>query len=198
MEAPAPAAAAATMSFRPRTFEVRGNLIIKLNDSLGQDATIAAFDSAMARARPGQRIVIDLTDTPSGGNTTIARAILGWFVRRPTFYQVHSLPAEERRTGIARQWVEQVLPRAGKHHRGPVTVRVGRWTGSMGEGLAIGFDAIGARVEGSRMAGLLGAIYDHKLDRSGQVIKFPTERLSAVDGTPREKFVPEAAAGRDH
>ena len=61
----------------------------------------------------------------------------------------------------------------------------------MGEGLAIGFDAIGARVEGSRMAGLLGAIYDHRLERSGRVIKIPTERLYAVDGTPREHFVPQ-------
>jgi carboxyl-terminal processing protease len=174
--------------------ESEGDFLISFNDSLGFDATISAFDSAMARAKPGQRIVIDLTDTPSGGNTTIARAILGWFVQRPTFYQIHRLPAEERRSGIARQWVEQVLPRIGKYHNGPVTVRVGRWTGSMGEGLAIGFDAIGARVEGSRMAGLLGAIYDHKLDKSGQVIKFPTERLSHVNGTPREKFVPKAVS----
>ena len=144
----------------------------------------------MAGARPGQPIAIDLTDTPSGGNTVIARAILGWFVDRPRFYQVHRLPLEERRTGIARQWVEQVLPRPGKFHRGRVTVEVGRWTGSMGEGLAIGFDAIGARVTGTRMAGLLGAIYDHRLERSGLVLKLPTERLTAVNGTPREDFVP--------
>ncbi len=171
------------------------DLVIRFNDSLGDDATIGAFDTAMAKARPGQRVVIDLRDTPSGGNTTIARAVLGWFVDKPTFYQVHDLPAEKRRTGIARQWVEQVLPRAGKRHRGPVTVRVGRWTGSMGEGLAIGFHAMGALVEGSRMAGLLGAIYDHKLERSGQVIKLPTERLYAVDGTRRERFVPATKTG---
>jgi carboxyl-terminal processing protease len=169
------------------------DFVIKLNDSLGIDATIAAFDRAMARAKPRQRIIIDLTDTASGGNTTIARAILGWFVDKPTFYQVHNLPAEERRTGIARQWAEQVLPRRGKRHRGPVTVRVGRWTGSMGEGLAMGFHAIGARVDGSRMAGLLGAIYDYKLEHSGQTIKLPTERLYAVDGTPRERFLPKTS-----
>ena len=168
----------------------RGTLVIQLHDSLGNIATIAAFDRAMAKARPGQRVVVDLTDTASGGNTTVARAILGWFVDRPTFYQMHRLPVEEREYGVARQWVEQVLPRRGKRHRGPVIVRVGRWTGSMGEGLAIGFDAIGARVEGSRMAGLLGAIYDHRLQRSGQVIKLPTERLYTVDGRRREQFVP--------
>lgn len=167
------------------------NFVIRIHDSLGNSATVPAFDRVMARSNPGQRVVIDLTDTPGGGNTTVARAMLGWFVDKPTFYQIHRLPVEERDTGIARQWVEQVLPRAGKRHRGPVTVRVGRWTGSMGEGLAIGFNAIGARVEGSRMAGLLGAIYDHRLERSGQVIKIPTERLYAVDGTPREQFVPK-------
>jgi C-terminal processing protease CtpA/Prc len=172
------------------------DLVVAFHDSLGNDVTIPAFDSALARAKPGQRVILDLTDTPSGGNTTVARAILGWFVARPTFYQVHALPAEERRTGIARQWVEQVLPRPGKRHRAPVTVRVGRWTGSMGEGLAIGFAALGARVEGDRMAGLLGAIYDHRLEKSGQVIKLPTERLSAVDGTPRERFVPRPARPR--
>lgn len=165
-------------------------LRIRFNDSLGETATIAAFDAAMAGARPGQPILIDLTDTPSGGNSMVARAILGWFVDRPRFYQVHNLPAEERRTGIARQWVEQVLPRPGKLHRGRVTVEVGRWTGSMGEGLAIGFDAIGADVAGTRMAGLLGAVYDQRLEHSGLVLKLPSERLMAVDGTPREDFVP--------
>ena len=166
------------------------DLHISLGDSLGDNAAIEEFDRAMADAKPRQRIVVDLTDTPSGGNTTVARAILGWFVSKPSGYQVHALPAEERRTGVARQWVEQVLPRQGKRHSGPVTVCVGRWTGSMGEGLAIGFDAIGATVEGTRMAGLLGAIYDYPLGNSGVVVKLPTEKLSGVSGTARERFLP--------
>lgn len=164
--------------------------VIRFNDSLGDSGTIAAFDAAMANARAGQRVVLDLTDTASGGNTVVARAIMGWFVDGPTAYQIHNLPAEERETGIPRQWIEQVLPRPGKRHRGPVSVRVGRWTGSMGEGLAIGMDALGAEVSGGPIAGLLGAVYDHRLANSGLVIKLPTERLYAVDGTPREAFVP--------
>lgn len=172
------------------------DLVIRFNDSLGNNDTIAAFDQAMAAARPGQRVVLDLTDTASGGNTSVARGIMSWFVSKPTSYQMHILPAEERQTGVARRWIEQVLPRPGKHHRGPVTVRVGRWTGSMGEGLALGFDAIGARVEGEPMAGLLGAIYDYQLEQSGLTIKFPVERLYHVDGTPREAFVPKRARRR--
>lgn len=165
-------------------------LVLRFNNSLGDSRTIEAFDAAMATARPGQPVRLDLTDTPSGGNTTVARAIMGWFVDRPSFYQVHSLPREERETGIVRQWVEQVLPRTGKHHDGSLEIRVGRWTGSMGEGMAIGFDALGATVCGDPMAGLRGAIYDLRLDHSEGVIKLPVERLSAVDGTPREEFVP--------
>jgi carboxyl-terminal processing protease len=62
----------------------------------------------------------------------------------------------------------------------------------MGEGLAVGMDALGAEVAGGPMAGLLGAIYDHRLPNSGLVIKLPTERLYAVDGTTREAFRPRA------
>lgn len=168
-----------------------GRLVIRFHDSLGDSSTFSAFDRVMAKAPPGQPVVLDLTDTPSGGNTSVARGIIGWFVTKPTAYQIHNLPVEARDTGIARQWIEQVLPRPGKYHPGRVTVRVGRWTGSMGEGMAVGFWATGARIEGTRMAGLLGAIYDHPLSKSGMIVKLPTERLYAVDGTARESFVPQ-------
>ena len=56
---------------------------IRFNDSLGDSDTIAAFDAALAKVAPGRKLVIDLTDTASGGNTSVARAILGWFVKRP-------------------------------------------------------------------------------------------------------------------
>jgi carboxyl-terminal processing protease len=171
--------------------QVDGALVIRINDALGDRATIAAFNQAMTTEPPGQTLVLDLTETPSGGNTVVARAIMGWFVDAPSAYQIHSLPAEARETGIERRWIEQVLPRPGKRHNGPVIVRVGRWTGSMGEGLAIGLHAQGARVVGRPMAGLLGAVYDLRLPNSGLVIKIPVERLYAVDGTPREQFKPQ-------
>lgn len=180
---------------------------ICFNDSLGEDATIAAFDAAMRRIPSKSPVTIDLRDTPSGGNTVIARAVMGWFVTRATGYQIHNDPSEQRRTGIARQWIEQVLPRAGKYHAGPLTVRVGRWTGSMGEGLAIGLRAIKARITGGPMAGLRGAVSDINLAHSGITLKLPTERLMTVDGIPRELFLappdggnaprrPDSAAGR--
>jgi C-terminal processing protease CtpA/Prc len=171
--------------------------VIRFNNSLGDQDTIAAFDKAMAALPAKAPIVLDLTDTPSGGNTSVARAIMGWFVDRPRSYQVHQLPAEERETGIPRQWIEQVLPRVGKHHAVLPVVRVSRWTGSMGEGLAIGLAAFGARIEGTRMAQLKGAVYDFSLPSSGLGVKFPAERLYTVQGQPREDFVPAAVRGRE-
>ena len=61
----------------------------------------------------------------------------------------------------------------------------------MGEGLAIGFDAIGARVDGERAWPACSArstITGSTI--AGLVLKLPTERLSHIDGTPREDFEP--------
>jgi hypothetical protein len=174
------------------TEQFDGRLIIKINDSLGDEATVAAFDHVMNGINSLSALTLDLTDTPAGGNTVVARAILGWFVTGPCSYQVHNSPGEMRRTGIARQWVEQVLPRKGCYHSGPVKVKVGRWTGSMGEGIAIGFNAIGALVTGTKMAGLLGGIETFRLPHSGLEVRFPTEKLFGFDGTPRELFRPQS------
>jgi len=163
---------------------------IRVNNSLGNEAMIAAFDAAIAKIPSNQGLIIDLRDTPSGGNTTVARAVMGWFVKRPTGYQIHIRPEEERETGIPRQWIEQVLPREGKYRGRLPTVLVGRWTGSMGEGLAIGFAALGADVEGTKMAELNGAVEDVQLGDTDVSIKLPTERLMTTGYLPREDFVP--------
>ena len=165
--------------------------VIRFNNSLGDDATIAAFDTAMQLIPPSQEVVLDLRDTPSGGNTTVARAVMGWFTNKPHGYQVHNRPVEERETGIARQWIEQVLPRSGKYHRGRPTIWVGRWTGSMGEGLAIGFASMRAKVRGGPMAELNGSVEDLKIGDADMCIKLPTERLMTTTHTPREQFLPK-------
>lgn len=90
-----------------------------------------------------------------------------------------------------------MLPRTGKFHRKLPVVRVGRWTGSMGEGIAIGFAALGGRVEGARMAQLKGAVYDFSLPSSALAVKLPAERLYTVDGLPREQFVPALLRNRN-
>ena len=170
-----------------------GVMHIRFNNSLGESEAVAAFDAAMMQAHGARGVVIDLRDTPSGGNTVVARGVLGWFVSEPRFYQRHELVSETRQTGIRRSWVEEVSPRPIGQFSGRAVALVGRWTGSMGEGMAIGFDAIGVHVVGARMAGLRGAVYDFPLSNSGMVVKLPAERLWHVDGTPRELFMPSEA-----
>ena len=60
----------------------------------------------------------------------------------------------------------------------------------MGEGLAVGFAALGATVEGGPMAGLNGSVEDLPLGDTDLTIKLPTERVLTVAGQPRETFRP--------
>jgi carboxyl-terminal processing protease len=165
--------------------------VVRFNNSLGDSGTIDAFDNAMRAVPESDDLVIDLRDTPSGGNTTVARAIMGWFVTEPRGYQIHNRPAEQRQTGIPRQWIEQVLPREGKYRAELPIIVVGRWTGSMGEGIAVGFASLGAEIRGTKMAGLKGSIEDLWVGETDLSVKLPTEKLLTTSGYPRDDFVPE-------
>lgn len=168
---------------------------IRLGNSLGDSTLAPAFDAALTELADTQALVLDLRDTPSGGNSSVARALMGRFVAEPRPYQRHEAVAEERGTGVKRLWVEWVAPR-GERVAKPLVVLVGPWTGSMGEGLAIGLQAaIGAPVLGRTMAGLLGALGEFKLPHSGLLLRLPVEALTTVDGLARERFQPEILQG---
>jgi carboxyl-terminal processing protease len=180
---------------------------IRIHNSLGTMGLLKDFDTAMRDLEDSKGLILDLRDTPSGGNTTVARGIMGRFIEREGFYQKHSLPEEERSTGVKRSWVEIVSPRGDRPYTAPVVVLVDHWTGSMGEGIAIGMDGLKrATVVGTEMARLLGATHQITLPHSGIGVNFPAEKLFHVNGTPREDFVsmvlvdlqePEAQPARD-
>lgn len=165
---------------------------VRVNNSLGETELVKQFDEALARLRDTRALILDLRDTPGGGNTTVARGIMGRFVRRELPYQKHSLPSEERRYGTKRSWLELVSPRGPFVYDAPVVVLVNHWTGSMGEGIAVGMDGTGrAVVVGTEMARLAGAATSGvRLPHTGVGVTFPVEKLFHVNGTPRERFVP--------
>ncbi len=166
-------------------------VVMRMNNSLGDNASIAVFDAAVAAVPAGAHVVIDMRDTPSGGNSTVARAMLSHFVTRPMPYQHHELTYERVHFGVAREWTEYVEPRAPLLKDAPV-VLAGLWTGSMGEGITIGFDAAAeATVIGSNLGDLLGAMIEDELPASCLKVSFANERLSHVNGTAREDFIPE-------
>ena len=171
--------------------ERRGSLgTIRINNSLGNQALIGAFSEALASLAGTSTLLIDLRNTPSGGNTSVARGIMGHFVDHDRPYQVHVIPYEARVFGPARKFMEFVAP-FGERFTGKLYVAGGRWTGSMGEGLMVGFDAIGATTVGSDLAHLLGALSNETIAGSAARIDLGTEQLFTVDGLPREAYHPQ-------
>lgn len=162
---------------------------IKINNSLGNNNLIAEFDKTLDSLFQFKNLVIDLTETPGGGNSTVARAMMGRFTSQLLPYQIHEY--DEKQYQTKRHWLEYVTPRK-EIYKGNVYILVGRWTGSMGEGIAIGFDGMKrARIIGTEMAGLIGAISNFQLTETRIGFQFPTERLYHINGTPREDFLPE-------
>lgn len=170
--------------------ERHGDLaVIRINNSLGENALIAEFAAALAKLQDAPSLLIDLRNTPSGGNTTVARGIMGHFVDGDRPYQLHSIPGESRVFGPNRKFLEYVSP-FGDRYRGKVYVAGGRWTGSMGEGMMIGFDAIGATTVGTELADLLGALTNLRIEGSDARVDFATEALFTITGIPREQYRP--------
>jgi len=162
--------------------------IIRIHNSLGNGDLIGKFDEALDQLLDFETLILDLTETPSGGNTTVARATMGRFIEKELPYQKHEF--DETGFDTKRVWVEYVSPR-GVPFTNELIVKVGRWTGSMGEGIAIGFAGMNrGTVKGTQMAGLLGAVETFQLPESGIGFQIPVERLYHIDGTPREDFRP--------
>lgn len=167
--------------------ERQGTLgIIRINNSLGEQALIGQFAQALASLADTSMLLIDLRNTPSGGNTSVARGIMGHFVDHDRPYQVHVIPYETRVLGPTRKFVEYVAP-FGTRYAGKVYVAGGRWTGSMGEGLMIGFDAIGATTVGSDLAHLLGALSNETIDGSAAKAIWARSSSSPLPACPARR-----------
>ncbi len=187
-------------TFYPLTYGNRDELLyqkvlnkntayIKINNSLGNNNLIAEFDKTLDSLFQYKNLIIDLTETPGGGNSTVARAIMGRFTDKLLPYQTHEFDEKEYQT--KRHWTEYVTPRKDIYKQN-VYIIVGHWTGSMGEGMAIGFDGMKkAKIIGTQMAGLIGAVSNFQLSETKIGFQFPTERLYHINGIPRENFMPE-------
>lgn len=143
----------------------------------------------MATLADTTALLIDLRNTLSGGNTSVARGIMGHFVDHDRPYQMYVIPYESRVLGPTRKFMEYVAP-YGARYAGKVYVAGGHWTGSMGEGLMIGFDAIGATTAGSELAHLLGGLSNETIDGSAAKVDIGTEQLFTVTGLPRADYGP--------
>lgn len=166
--------------------------VIRLNNTLGNDDLVTAFDEALDELSNTKGLIIDLRNTVFGGDSYEARGIMSRFIDQPRPYQKHTYPATSpNNPDVQRSRTEYATPR-GKQYAQAVVVLVGRWTGSMGEGLAIGFEEMGrGEIVGSEMRRLAGEVYDFGFKHQRYGYKLSTTRLLHVDGTPREQYVPK-------
>tara|TARA_Y100000034_G_scaffold132010_1_gene194006 strand:+ start:683 stop:1927 length:1245 start_codon:yes stop_codon:yes gene_type:complete len=169
--------------------------IIRINNSLGQDEIVNEFDKAIDSLLNTKGLIIDLRNTVNGGDSYEARGIMGRFISEPKPYQMHQFFEESYNNPgynpkIERRWVEYVVPRANQY-KNPVVILVGRWTGSMGEGMAIGFEGMErAEIVGSEMERLAGEMSGFSFKNQTFGYRLSTAKLFHVNGTPREKYVP--------
>lgn len=166
--------------------------IITIHNSLGNNNLIAAFDNALDTLSDTKGIILDIRNTVSGGNTYVAKGIMSRFVSEEKPYQKHALfESYNNQPKIKRSFVEYVTPRS-KTYKKPLVVLVGRWTGSMGEGLTIGLDGLQrAAIVGTEMRKLLGAVYTVPFKNFSFAYNMPAEKLYHINGIPREEFVPQ-------
>ncbi len=172
---------------------IGGTGYIKISDCLYDNDLVAVFDSVMQAFKNTTSLILDFRETPSGGNTTVAKAIVGWFTREEHFYQKHEYPAEEKQTGVKRSWEEIVTPRKGKYYGKPLVILCNRWTGSIAEGIVIAFDALkrpSTKIIGTRMAQLNGAVYSYEMPNTKIHFTFTAEKLYHINGLPREDYMP--------
>ena len=66
--------------------------LIRFNNSLGEQKTVAAFDKALLEVKDTKGLILDLRDVPSGGLSSIALDIMGRFVSEILPYQRHRIP----------------------------------------------------------------------------------------------------------
>lgn len=163
---------------------------LRINDALQNPEVIAEFDKSMATMVQTNGLILDLRNTPSGGDGYIARGILGHFVSENTPYQVYtSIESHEGSPPIERIWTEYVAPRQ-QTYSAPVIVLVGYWTSGIAEGLTTGLQSVSnAKVMGSNMMRLSGETEVFTIPSLGIQYQLPVRRAYLMNGIPREQFV---------
>lgn len=166
--------------------------LIRISGFAAPDA-IEQFDAALDRMKDKPAIILDVRNN-RGGDTAVARPIMGRFVTERTAY------ATMRRrdgAGLSEPWTEYVEPR-GEPYSGRTVVLVDRFSVSMAEGFAMGMRTIaGATIVGTRMAGLGAAIDTFTLPESAVTMQISTEPVYTIHGEPRWTLTPDVEVSAD-
>lgn len=160
--------------------------------SFGDQATAAAFDAALVGLRDTRGLILDVRNN-GGGDTAVARPIMGRFITRTMPYATMRR-RDGKRLGSA--WTETVDPRGPFTYAAPVVVLCDHWSASMAEGFPMGMRAVcGAAIVGTRMMGLGAAVFHIRLDRTGIEGQYSAEPVYDVAGRSRWLLRPDVEVG---
>lgn len=156
--------------------------------SFGPSEVVEAFDRALLGLRDAPGLIIDVRNN-GGGDTAVARPIMGRFITTPMPY------ARMRRRqgrGLSAAWTEHVDPRGPFTFTGPIVVIASHWSASMAEGFPMGMRAMGrATVVGTEMMRLGAAVFSLRLDRTGVQLQYSAEPVYDVHDVPRWLMRPD-------
>jgi len=151
-------------------------------------SVVEAFEKALDELRDTPGLIIDVREN-GGGDTAVARPIMGRFIGEPKPYAMM-----RRRAGTAwsASWMESVEPRGPYTYTRPVAVLVDHWSGSMAEGFPMGMRGLGrATIVGTPMMGLGAAVFSIRLDRTGVQAQYSGEPVFDVAGKARWTLRPD-------
>lgn len=156
--------------------------------------TVTHFDRALLELREAAGLIIDVRQN-GGGDTAVARPIMGRFVKEQKPYALM-----RRREGatLGPSWVEYVNPRGPFTYERPVVVLCNHWSASMAEGFPMGMRGIGrATIVGTKMMGLGAAVFSTRLRRTGIKLQYSAEPVYDVHDRPRWNIEPDIAVSAD-
>jgi carboxyl-terminal processing protease len=167
----------------PSMIENKSIGLIRVNNTLGNQILVKEFKRVVPQMDSTKALIIDLRNTISGGNTSIALPIMGMFINEKKSYQLY----EDHKT----KYLGYIKPNKLNYDK-PVYILVNRWTGSMGEGIAVGLNTIdGIEVIGTEMARLAGGIKSLNFKNHNYGFQVSFEKIFDIQGNPREEFVPK-------
>ena len=158
--------------------------------TFGDNETPKAFDAALLDLKDSRGLIIDVREN-GGGDTAVARPIMGRFIRERRPYALMRRRSGQG-IGLTDPWTEYVDPQGPFTYDKPVVVLQNHWSASMAEGFPMGMKGIGRAVTvGTETMGLGAAVFPLRLDRTGISINYSAEPVYDVKGTPRWKLKPD-------
>jgi len=162
---------------------------IRIKAPLSDAALAGQFAGAMSYLRGTRAMILDLRDaTGPFDDGARARATTLAILRH---FAARTAPWQERGSKPGERVTDTIAATPGAY-TAALVVLVDRWTAGEGEALAAGLKAVaGARLVGTRTAGLRGELREVRLAHSGIAARYPAQRTFLVDGAPRESLRPD-------